>query len=100
VEHIAVFEVAHVKLAHRSPTLRPVSDSIDHKPARSADSFTAVMIEGDRIVTSGDQVLVENVEHFQERHVGIHFCPFVLDHPAILIRTSLAPDVESEPHYL
>jgi hypothetical protein len=92
--------VTHVKLANRRCGLRPVSDSIDHEAARTADTFTAIVIEGDRLFTLRNQFFIKHIQHFEKRHMRIYFRVLVLDHAANVIRIFLPPNVESEFHYL
>src|SRR5207302_11197743 len=66
VKHVAVLEVAHMELADRCRGLRTVSDSVDHEAARTADSFTAVVIESDWLFALRHQIFVEHVEHLQK----------------------------------
>src|SRR6185295_10648731 len=49
IQNIPVLEFPHVKLAHRSSTLRPMRDAIDHESARAADSFAAIVVESHRL---------------------------------------------------
>ena len=72
VEHVAVFEVAHMELANRGCRLRTVRDSVDHESARAANAFAAIVIESDRLFALRNEIFVEHVEHFQKRHVRIH----------------------------
>ena len=38
-------------------------------PQRAADALAAVVLEGDRLVALGDEALVDDVEHLEERHL-------------------------------
>ena len=49
---------------------RAVRHAVDHAAAHAADAFAAIVVEGDRLFALGDQVLVQHVEHFEERHVS------------------------------
>jgi hypothetical protein len=69
VQNVSVLEFPHVKLAHGRSTLRPVGNAVDHESTRAADSFAAVVVEGHRLFALRRQLFVQNVEHFQERHV-------------------------------
>ena len=66
---LAVLEVAHVQLACGRGALGSVGDAVDNETAHAADAFAAVVVEGDRVFAVGDQALVHDVEHFEERHV-------------------------------
>ena len=69
VELVAVLEVAHVELAERGAGQRAVRHAVDHAAAHAADAFAAIVVERDRLFALRDQVLVQHVEHFEERHV-------------------------------
>jgi hypothetical protein len=73
--------------------LWPVRDTVDHKAARPTNTFAAVMVENDRLLSAGAQLLVQNIKHFQERHIGTHI-PCIVSHEATLgLRVFLPPDM-------
>ena len=72
VDHVAVVELAHVELARRRAALGAVRLAVDHHPARSADALAAVVLERDRLLALVDEPVVEDVEHLEKRHVGVH----------------------------
>jgi hypothetical protein len=74
-----------------------VRDSIDHEAARSADSFTAIMVKSNGFLTLFDQVFVEHIKHLKEGHVFISFNG-VRDHLSGFTGAFLTPDVQSEFH--
>ena len=100
VQLVAVLEVAHVKLAERGAGLRPVRDAVDHAAAHAADALAAIVVERHRLFALGDEVLVEHVEHFEERHVLVDVGHLVAHHAALIVRVLLPPDVEDDSHYL
>src|SRR5439155_14260460 len=100
VKDSAFLEVPHVKLADGGGGLWTVRHSIHHEAARSANPFTAIVIESNRLFTFRDEFLVEHIEHLQKRHVRIHIRMLVLDHAPSLICVFLPPNVESKFHYL
>ena len=71
VELVAVLEVAHVQLADGGAALGAVGDAVDHEAAGAADAFAAIVLEGDGVFAVGDEAFVDDVEHLEERHVGI-----------------------------
>lgn len=93
---VAVAEVAHVELAEGGPGLRAMGDSVDHGPAHPADPFPAVMVKGHRIPSFPGQVLVEDIEHLQERHVRGDVVQGVLFKGAGGVGVALAPDFQIE----
>ena len=46
-QFVTGFELAHVQLADGGAAAGAVSDAVDDKAAGTANSFTAVMVEGD-----------------------------------------------------
>ena len=65
---VAVGERAHVQLAGRGD-LGAVGLAVDHQAAHAADALAAVGVERDRLLALGVELLVEHVEHLEERHV-------------------------------
>ncbi len=78
--------------------LRTVGVAVDDEAARTADSFAAVVVEGDGVVAREDQLLVEGVEHLQERHVLRDAVHLVGGHGAGGVGVLLAPDAQVELH--
>ena len=68
---ITVVELAHVQLARRHPVVVAVRPSVNIQTAHAADSLAAVVVEthGVRYLVV-HQLLVQLVEHLQERTVG------------------------------
>ena len=68
---VAVVEVAHVELAGGHTVVVAVGTAVDVEAAHAADALATVVVEadgvGDMVV---DQLLVELVEHLEERAVG------------------------------
>ncbi len=53
------------------PASGPWATPLIIMPAHAADALAAVVIERDRLLAVGDQLLVDHVEHLEERHVGV-----------------------------
>src|SRR5271157_2280577 len=100
VQFVAVLEVAHVELAQGGAGQRAVRHAIHHAAAHATDALAAIVIECHGLFVSREQVFVEHVEHFEERHVLAHVGDFVAHHAALVVRVALTPDVEDDPHYL
>ncbi len=100
VQLVAVLEMAHVELAQGGAGQRAVRHAVDHAAAHAADALAAIVVEGHRLFALGDQVLVQHVEHLQERHVLADVGRFVAHHAALVARVLLPPDVENDSHYL
>ena len=99
-DHIAVTELSHVELAGSRPLLRSVGLPVDHQPARAADPFSAVVLEGDRLSVVEGEPVVDDVEHLQERGMGTDPGSGVLLESPWTIRAVLAPDAKCDIHYL
>ena len=56
---IAVLEVTHVQLAHRYRGQWAVGYTVDHEAARAADTFPAVVIEGNGVFAFERQSFVQ-----------------------------------------
>src|SRR5216117_2463312 len=96
----AVGEGTHVQLTGRGGALRPVGTAVDHHAAGPANPLAAVVVERDRIILAREQLLVEHVEHLEERHVWAYVGHRVSDEATQKPRPALPPDVEGEVHYL
>ena len=59
-----------------------------------------VVVEGDRILAALQKLLVQDVEHLQERHVLGDALEQVGEEGALVGGVLLAPDLEGEVHYL
>src|SRR6185369_6705670 len=97
-EKIAILEEPHVQLAHRCAAPWPVRHSVDQEAAGPADALAAVVLERQRLLASNSQVLVKNVQHFKERHVGRNFLDWVLYELSRRMGVSLAPDSQCKVH--
>src|SRR6267378_1936315 len=96
----AIGEGAHVQLACSGGALRPVRAAVDHHAARPANPLAAVVVERDRLVLAREQLLVEYVEHLEERHIGTHVRHVVADKDPRELWPRLPPDVQRHTHYL
>src|SRR6266481_3723695 len=65
----AVAKLSHVKLADCARVFGPVSFPVNGERTRAANAFTAIGVEGDRLLGPSDQFLIENIEHFEKRSV-------------------------------
>lgn len=99
-ERVAIMEKAHVQLTHRGRPIWSVRDAVDHEAARAADALTTVAVEDDRVLAAADQVLVDHVQHLEERHVLVDVAGFVRFEATGVSRAALAPDLQREVHYL
>ena len=78
------------------PLFPPCRPAVDHQRAHAADAFAAIVIERDGLLTLVAQLLVEDVEHLEERGVGRNLLDLVRDEIAGHVALGLAPDVELE----
>ena len=60
--------------------------------AHTADSLTAVVVEGDRILVLADQLLVQNVHHLKERRTLEDVFEFVGLKVTFCFRSRLSPN--------
>ena len=87
-----------MELADGRAAYRAVRDAVDHHPARAADPLAAVVLERDWLLATPDQLFVDHVEHFEERHIGADMVGLVCDHLAGCLGILLSPDVEGQAH--
>ncbi len=95
---VAVGELAHVQLARRRAALGAVGLAVDHQPTRPADPLAAVVLEGDGLLATGHEAVVDDVEHLEERHVGVDVGDLDGLHLACGVGPCLAPHVQRDPH--
>jgi hypothetical protein len=74
--------------------------AVDHQAAHAADALAAVVVEGDRLLALGVELLVEDVEHLEERHVSgdTSARPGRSTSLPGRFRAVLAPDLQGEVH--
>src|SRR5215211_1162904 len=89
-----------MKLAGRGRLLSAVRHAVDDERTGSANSFPAVVFESDRILAFRFKSLVDDVEHFKERHLRRDFGRAERFELAVDAGTLLPPDVEREIHLL
>ena len=78
-----------------SPPETPKSGhAIHHRAAHAANSFAAVMIELDRFFILSDQLLVQHVEHLEERCLVADRGHEIGLEPSRGVGTGLTPDLE------
>jgi len=61
---LSIPEVPHMKLTKGRCFFRAVGDAVDHAAAGTADPFTAVMIESDRILSLMNEGFVDHIKAF------------------------------------
>ena len=72
--------------------------AVHHAAAHAADALAAIVVEGHGLFVLRDQVLVEHVEHFEERHFLVDIGDFIAHHFALFAGVALAPDVKGDSH--
>jgi hypothetical protein len=92
---VTVFELAHVELAHGGALLLAVGNPVDGEAARTANAFATIALERDGLFTVVDQVLVDDIEHLEERRVLADADGVRLELPG-LAAAVLTPDLERE----
>ena len=93
-DDIAVIEFTHVQLAGRYIFVGSVGMSVDIERAHTADTLAAIVVEHNRFFTLVDELLIEYVEHFEERAVGGNILEGVLLESPFFFRAFLTPDSE------
>jgi len=96
VDLVAVLEQPHVQLARGGRALAAVRAPVDHQRAHAADALAAVVIERDGLLALVGELLVEDVEHLEERRVRGHVRDLVGHELAGGLAIRLAPDMKRE----
>jgi hypothetical protein len=78
--------------------MRAVRHAADDHAAGAADALAAVAVELDRFLALADEVLVEDVEHLEERHLLLDAAHCIIDEPALGLAAGLAPDLQVDCH--
>ena len=89
-----------MELAGGGGAARAVGGAVDDHPAGTADTFAAVVVEGDGVLAAADEPLVDHVQHLQERHVGADVRGRVALEPSRVVGVLLPPDVKGQLHWL
>ena len=67
---VAILEFAHMELAGGGGELTAMCQPVNHHATRTTNPFPTIMIESDWFFTFRNQLLVQDIKHFQEGHVG------------------------------
>jgi len=90
----AVLEAAHVGLARGNALVRPMRLAVDDERAGATNAFAAIVRKSDRILAALFEVVVYDVEHFEEGHVRVTVRRFVFDEFPRLVARRLPPDLQ------
>ena len=91
---VAVVELAHVQLAGGDTLHGAVGMAVDVERAHAADAFAAVVVKHYRFLVVVHELLVEHIEHFEERRTGGYVIEMVFDELAGFLGTTLTPNLE------
>ena len=72
--------------------------TVYHKATRTTDALTAVVFKRDGFLALPDQLFVDHVEHFQERHVLADVAGIVTYHAARGCGICLPPNMQGQVH--
>ena len=98
---ISVVELAHVQLAGGDGIVVAMRATVDIQSTHAADTLTAVIVEAHRMSDMVvDQLLVEDVEHLQERAIRRDVLDGIGLEVALGGGVFLAPNMQSEIHFL
>ena len=92
---IAVLELAHVELARGCALFFTVRNAVDGESAGAADAFSTITLEGDGFLALSDELLVDDVEHFEKGCVLADANGIRLESTGHAVPI-LAPDLERE----
>ena len=97
-DDITAAEMPHTQSTSGGARQRPVGDAVDNESTGSADSFSTIAVEGNRVFPFGRQFFVQDVEHLQKRHFRNDVVDFVVNQLPTILRAFLAPNSEGEFH--
>jgi len=83
-----------MKLANGDFVIRPMGATVDIQAAHPANPLPAVVVECDRLLVFVDQLLIEDIDHLQERAVRRDVIELIRDKPAFGPGVFLSPDFE------
>ena len=89
-----------MELAGRGFVVWTVCLPVNHQAAHATDAFTTVVVEGDWFFAELIQLLVENVQHFEKRHMLRDVIQVVKPEFALFILIRLPPDSQRQIHSL
>ncbi len=105
-----IFEVTHEKLASGDMIVRTVRAAVNEQRASTADTLTTVVVERHRtaalaasvngywIVTLTDQLLIEDVKHFEERGILLYSGNMISLKMTLFLGVLLTPYLKIEIH--
>ena len=99
-DSLAVLEAAHVELAGSRAGGGAMRVSVDIEGAHAAYTLAAVVVEYDRLLTLLDELLVEDVEGFEEGGVRGGLDIHISLKLALLSRSGLTPHLEIDCHFI
>ncbi len=74
--------------------------AVDREAAHAADAFAAIMIKSHRLLTLLNQLLIDDVQHFEKRSLGGNIPRLVITKNSLCLRITLPPNFEMEVHNL
>jgi hypothetical protein len=89
-----------MQLAYCGAAAWTMRDTIDHEATHAADTLATVVVEGDWLLTSGDQLFVDHIEHLQEGHIRTDVPGLILHETAMIMGVFLTPHMKGHIHYL
>jgi hypothetical protein len=89
-----------MKLTGCRSVLGSVRHAVNDETAAPTDPFATVVLERDRLFTALGELLIDDIEHLEERCVVADVLGLVPNEAALDGRTCLSPNVEYEIHHL
>ena len=76
----------------------PGTHAVDHEAAGTTDALAAIVLEVNWFLALADQIVIENVEHLEKGHVGIHVLQLVGPETALVLCVLLPPNMQGQLH--
>jgi hypothetical protein len=100
VDLVSVLEEPHVELARCGSLQWTMWSAVDDHATGTAYAFSAIVIKCHGLFAASNQRFIQYVEHLKEAHVFAYAIKVVgLEH-ALNVGSGLAPDMQSQVHYL
>ena len=100
-DFVAVVELTHVELAGGDAVVVAVGTTVDVESAHAADAFTTVVVEAYGVgYIVVDQLLVEDVEHFEERTLWRYVADLVGLEATLGLGVLLTPYMKGKIHFI
>jgi hypothetical protein len=97
-DYCSVAKLSHVKLADRTGMIGTVRFAVNSERTGAANALATIGIERNRLLAAGEQILVQNVEHFEKGGIRRNVTGLVIDEFTARLRVGLSPNFQLKIH--